>query len=77
MNKTDIDERISDILAEMTDLATDADLSYGEVLIEVGLAMIRECTGQDLTAEEKAKETNQFLQALQQKAQVAAAEAHS
>jgi len=69
MNQTDIEDRISDILAEMTDLASDAELSYGEVLIEVALAMVRECTGKDLTPEEKAKETSQFLQALKQRAE--------
>jgi hypothetical protein len=72
MNETDIQERISDILVEMTDLATDAELSYGEILIEVALAMIRECTGQDLTAEERNKEIAQFLAAIQQRAEAPA-----
>jgi hypothetical protein len=72
MNQTDIQDRISDILAEMQDLASDAELSYGEILIEVALAMTRECTGQDLTAEERKKEIAQFLAAVQQKAEAAA-----
>ena len=76
MNEFDIEDCISDILADIDALASDTELSTGEILIKVALAMIRECTGQDLTAEEKAKETSQFLQALQQKAQ-SVAEVHS
>ena len=69
MKESDIRERIDDILADMDDLASDSDLSLGEVLLEVALATVRQCTGKDLTAEEKAKETSQFLQALQQRAE--------
>jgi len=70
MNETDIQERISDIIADIQDLATDADLSTGEVLINVALEIIRESTGcEHLTGKDKAREIAQFLAVVQQKAE--------
>jgi hypothetical protein len=68
MNQTDIQERISDILADIDDLATDSDLSTGEILLEVALGMIRECNGHDMNPEERKVAINQFLEAVRLKA---------
>jgi hypothetical protein len=72
MNESDIRDRIDDILADIDCLATDTDLSTGEILIKVFLAMISECTGQDLAPEERAKAITDFLRAIQQKAEASA-----
>lgn len=69
MKEDDIRDRITDIIADMDLLASDAELSMGEVLIEVALEIVRECTGNDLTVEERNQQITQFLGAIQRKAE--------